>query len=320
MTPLTRCEVVGPGALAFLQKLTTNQLDKPVGSVVYTCMCDERGGIRSDITVTRLAESEFQVACNGPIDLAWLRQHLPEDGSVYVRETTPGTCCVGVWGPRARELVQPLSADDFSNAAFPYFSARQVYIGEVPCMAQRVSYVGELGWEIYTTADYGLRLWDQLWAAGQPLGAIAGGRAAFDALRLEKGYRLWGADMHAEYNPYEAGLGFTVKLDKGDFIGREALARLKQQGHTRKLCCMILDDPAVVVMGKEPIWAGGRAVGYVTSANYGYSVGHSIAYGYLPIEHAVPGAQVEIEYFGERHAATVAKEPLFDPQGLRLRL
>jgi glycine cleavage system aminomethyltransferase T len=291
--------------LALLQRLTTNQLDKPVGSVVYTCMCDERGGIRSDITVTRLAEREFQVACNGLIDLAWVRQHLPADGSVHVHETTPGTCCIGVWGPRARDLVQPLSDADFSNAAFPYFSARRVYIGEVPVLAQRVSYVGELGWELYTTADYGLRLWDLLWDAGQPLGTIAGGRAAFDALRLEKGYRLWGADMYTEHNPYEAGLGFTVKLDKGEFIGRAALVRIKERGITRKLCCMVLDDSATVVMGKEPIRDGARTLGYVTSATYGYSVEKSFA---------------EIEYFGQRYGATVTKEPLFDPKGARLRM
>ena len=319
MTPLTRCEVAGPGALAFLQRLTTNQLDKPVGSVAYTCMCDERGGIRSDVTVTRLAEREFQVACNGPSDIAWLRRHLPDDGRVYLRETTPGTCCVGVWGPRARELVQPLSDDDFSNAGFPYFSAKRVYIREVPCLAQRVSYVGELGWEIYTSADYGLRLWDILWAAGRPLGAIAAGRAAYDALRLEKGYRLRGADMHAEHTPYEAGLGFTVKLDKGDFLGRDALLQAKEHGLSRKLCCMVLDDPANVVLGKEPIWAGGRVVGYVGSATYGYSVGKSFAYGYLPIDLASEGTRIEIEYFGQRYGAAVAKEPLFDPRGARLK-
>jgi glycine cleavage system aminomethyltransferase T/glycine/D-amino acid oxidase-like deaminating enzyme len=319
LTSLSRCEVSGPGALALLQRLTTNQLDKPIGSVVYTCMCDERGGIRSDVTVTRLAEREFQVACNGPSDLAWMREHAAADGSLFIRETTPGTCCVGVWGPLARELVQPLTAADLSNQAFAYFTARRLFVGEVPCLAQRVSYVGELGWEIYTSADYGQRLWDLLWRAGQPLGVIAGGRAAFESLRLEKGYRLWGVDMHAEHTPYEAGLGFTVKLDKGEFIGRAALARAREQGPARKLCCLVLDDPSVVAMGKEPVYADGRVAGYVTSATYGFSVNASFAYGYLPAQHAAAGAKVAIEYFGERHAATVAKEPLFDPKGTRLR-
>ena len=327
MTPLTRLEVSGPGALAYLQRLTTNQLDRPPGSVVYTAMLDERGGIRSDITVARLDEQRFQVACNGPQDLAWMHRHLPDAGSVYLRETTPGTCCVGVWGPRARDLVQQISDDDFSNAAFPYFTARHVFIGEVPALALRVSYVGELGWELYTSADYGLRLWDLLWQAGQPLGVIAGGRGAFDALRLEKGYRLWGNDMHTEYNPYEAGLGFTVKLDKGEFIGRAALARIKERGVTQKLCCMTLDDPTdtiyrvpAVVLGKEPILDGRRTLGYVTSANYGYAVGQSIAYGYLPSQYASAGTLIEIEYFGTRYPATVVKEPLYDPKGLKLRV
>jgi glycine cleavage system aminomethyltransferase T len=319
MTPLTRAEVGGRGALGFLQWLTTNQLDRPAGSVVYTCMLDERGGIRSDVTVARLEERRFQVACNGPQDLAWMRRHLPDDGSIHIHETTPGTCCVGVWGPRARDLVQPLTDADLSNAAFPYFSARQICVGEVPTLALRVSYAGELGWEIYTSADYGLRLWDLLWEAGRPLGAVAGGRGAFDSLRLEKGYRLWGSDMDAEHNPYEAGLGFTVKLDKGDFLGREALLRIKERGVARKLCCMTLDDPRAVVMGKEPILDGNRALGYVTSANDGYSVGAFIAYGYLPVEYATPGAQVEIEYFGARYKATVVKDPLYDPKGVKLR-
>jgi dimethylglycine oxidase len=318
MTSLPRCEVAGPGALAFLQRLTTNQLDRPAGSVTYTCMCDERGGVRSDITVTRLADDLFQVAVNGPSDLAWMRAHMPPQG-VWLRETTLGTCCVGVWGPLARELVQAVSEEDFSSGAFPYFSARRVFVGEVPCVAQRVSYVGELGWEIYADAAYGLRLWDVLWRAGEPLGVVAAGRAAFECMRLEKGYRLWGVDVTSEHTPYEAGLGFTVKLDKGEFIGREALARAREQGPRRKLCCLVFDDPAALVMGREPVWAGGEVAGYVTSATYGYSVARSFAYGWLPAEIAAHGARVEVEYFGERHAATVSAEPLFDPRGARLR-
>jgi dimethylglycine oxidase len=319
MTSLPRCEVSGPGALPFLQRLTTNQLDKPVGSVTYTCMCDERGGIRSDITVTRLAEQHFQLAVNGPADLAWMRLHLPDDGRVHLHDTTLGTCCVGVWGPRARELVQSLSEDDMSNAALPYFRARPIFAGEVPVLAQRVSYVGELGYELYADAAYGLRLWDLLWQAGEQYGVVAAGRAAFECMRLEKGYRLWGVDMHSEHTPYEAGLGFTVKLDKGDFIGREALLRAREHGPRRKLCCLVLDNPAVVVMGKEPVWAAGRVAGYVTSATYGYSVQRSFAYAWLPADLAGAGMPVEIEFFGERHSATVAREPLFDPQGVRLK-
>jgi dimethylglycine oxidase len=192
-------------------------------------------------------------------------------------------------------------------------------VGTVPAFAIRISYVGELGWEVYAPTEHGLRLWDLLWEAGRPLGATAIGGGAFDSLRLEKGYRLWGADIHSEHDPYEAGLGFAVRLGKGDFAGREALLRARSAGPARRLCCLVLDDPAVALLGREPILGGGEALGYVTSANFGYTVGASIAYGYLPIDHAEAGTRVEIEWFGERHAATVTAEPLYDPGMRRLR-
>ncbi len=319
MATLKKAEVSGPGALEFLQKLNTNQLDKPVGSVTYTLMLDVDGGVRSDITVARLGEERFQLGLNGPRDLAWMRGHLPEDGTVQVRDISSGTCCVGVWGPVARELVQSLSPDDLSNEAFGFFKAREIYVGEVPVVALRVSYVGELGWELYAPADMGLRLWDLLMGAGRPLGVIPAGRGAFSGLRLEKGYRMWGTDVTAEHDPYEAGLGFAVKPDKGDFVGKEALLRRKEEGPRRKLACLILDDPAVVVMGSEPVYQEDAVVGYVTSAGYGYSIGRSIAYAWLPPGLSEEGVQVEIGYFGERYGATVAEEPLFDPAMKRMR-
>jgi dimethylglycine oxidase len=319
MATLKKAEVTGPGSLEFLQGLNTNQLDKPVGSVTYTLMLDERAGVRSDITIARLEENHFQLGLNGPRDIDWMERHLPEDGSVQVRDISGGTCCVGVWGPVARELVQSLSPDDLSNEAFGFFKARRVYVGEVPVVALRVSYVGELGWELYTTADLGLRLWDLLWEAGRPLGIIVGGRGAFSGLRLEKGYRMWGTDMTTEHDPYEAGLGFAVKLDKGNFVGREALLRRREEGPRRKLSCLLLDNPRVVVMGSEPVYSGGEPVGYVTSAAYGYSIGQSIAYAWLPPKLSQEGAKVEIQYFGERHGATVTEEPLFDPAMKRVR-
>ena len=186
-------------------------------------------------------------------------------------------------------------------------------------MALRISYVGELGWEVYAPAEYGLHLWDTLWSAGKTLGVIAAGGGAFDSLRLEKGYRLWGTDIHSEYNPYEAGIGFAVRLKKGEFRGRLALERVKTTGLTRKLCCLTLEDPGVVVMGKEPILDADRVLGYVTSANFGYTVRRSIAYGYLPAKYAAEGTPVDIYFFGCRHRAHVCREPLFDPANERLR-
>jgi len=319
MASLKKAEVSGPGALEFLQGLNTNQLDKPVGSVTYTLMLDGKAGVRSDITVARLGENHFQLGLNGPRDIEWMGRHLPEDGSVQVRDISGGTLCVGVWGPQARELLQELSPDDLSNEAFGFFKARRIYVGEVPVVALRVSYVGELGWELYASADLGLRLWDLLYEAGRPLGVIAGGRGAFSGLRLEKGYRSWGADMTSEHDPYEAGLGFAVKPEKGDFVGREALLRRQEEGPRRKLSPLVLDDPSVVVMGGEPVYADAAPVGYVTSAAYGYSIGQSIAYAWLPPGLSEEGQKVEVAYFGERHAATVAEEPLFDPAMKRMR-
>jgi len=319
MSALKRLEVIGRGALAFLQRMTTGQLDKSVGSVTYCLLLDERGRIRSDVTVARLGRDHFQVGANGNLDLDWLERHLPDDGSVVVRDITAGTCCIGLWGPRARDLVQPLTREDFSNEGFRYFRAKRTHIGMVPVTALRLSYVGELGWELYTTSDMGLKLWDTLWEAGQQHGIIAGGRGAFTSLRLEKGYRSFGADMTWEHDPYEAGLGFAVRMDKDDFVGRAALAGRGPDTVRRRLTCLTVDDPAAVVVGNEPVYAGERCVGYVTSAAYGYTVGKGVAYAWLPAELAAPGTILEIGYFHERVPARVAEEPLFDPGMSRLR-
>ncbi|MBM2621903.1 GcvT family protein [Actinoplanes sp. LDG1-06] len=312
MTSLMRLEITGP--VAFLQSMTSNNVDKPVGSVTYTLLLDTYGGIRSDITVARLGPERFQVGVNGPIDLHWLRRHAP--AGVRVRDVTGGTCGLGVWGPRARDLVAPLTDIDVSAGAFRYFQAREGFLGTVPVTMLRLSYVGELGWEIYARADHGLRLWDTLWAAGRDLGLIAAGRAAFTSLRLEKGYRLWGADMTGEDNPYEAGLGFAVRRDAGDFLGQAALP---EGAPTRLLTCLLLEDAGAVPMGREPVYAGEQPVGFVTSAAFGHTVGAPIAYAWLPAALAVPGTRVSIGYFDRRLGATVAAEPLVDPKHERLR-
>ncbi|MGW7002458.1 GcvT family protein [Streptomyces sp. NPDC054933] len=318
MTALKRLEVTGRGAVAFLERLTTGTMDKSVGSVTYTLLLDRDGGIRGDVTVTRLGPDHFQVGANGNLDLDWLRRHLPDDGSVVLRDITAGTCCIGLWGPRARDVLQPLADRDFSNNALRYFRAQPAHIGAVPVTAMRLSYVGELGWELYTTADLGLKLWDTLWQAARPHGGIAAGRGAFNSLRLEKGYRSFGTDMTFEHDPYEAGLGFAVKPDKGDFLGRAALERRATRVR-RRLTCLTIDDPAAVVMGKEPVYDGGACVGYVTSAAYGYTIGKGIAYAWLPAELAAAGRPLEIGYFERRVPAVVAEEPLFDPAMRRLR-
>ncbi|MDN3295358.1 FAD-dependent oxidoreductase [Streptomyces ficellus] len=314
MTPLRRLEVTGPGALAFLQRMTTNNLAKKPGAVTYTLLLDATGGIRSDLTVARLAQDRFQIGANSRADEDWLLRHAP--GDVEIRDITSGTCCVGVWGPLARDLVQPLTRDDFSHKGFGYFRAKQTYLGHVPVTAMRLSYVGELGWELYTSADLGLRLWDTLWEAGQEHGVVAAGRSAFNSLRLEKGYRSWGHDMTAEHTPDEAGVGFAVRMDKGDFMGRDALAA-RPEAVERRLTALLLDDPAAVVLGKEPVYVGGTPAGYVTSASYGYTLGRCVAYAWLPP--LATGTAVSVEYLGEKVPATVADEPLFDPEMSRIR-
>ncbi|MEH0447767.1 FAD-dependent oxidoreductase [Streptomyces sp. B21-102] len=318
MTALKRLEVSGPGAADLLERLCTGKVAKSVGSVTYTLFLDHDGGIRSDVTVARLARDTFQIGANGNLDLDWITRHLPADGTVQVRDITPGTCCIGLWGPLARKVLQPLTDTDFSNDGLKYFRAKPAYIGSVPVTAMRLSYVGELGWEIYTTADQGQKLWDTLWEAARPLGGVIAGRGAFNSLRLEKGYRSFGTDMTYEHDPYEAGVGFAVKLDKDDFIGKPALLRRKENVR-RKLSCLVIDDPRSVVLGKEPVFDGDRPVGYVTSAAYGYTIGKGIAYAWLPTELTAPGTVLHIGYFDQRVEAVVTEEPLFDPTMSRLR-
>jgi len=321
MTPLTKIEVSGAGAAAFLERVASNRVDRPVGSVSYALLLDEGGGIRSDVTVARLGEELFQLGANGLPDLVWLRRQRRGDEaiSVAMRDLTGERCCLGLWGPRARAVIERVSDDDWGNEQFPYYTVRSRAIGEVPVVALRVSYVGELGWELYASPEYGRRLWDLIWEAGREEGLIAAGRAAFDTLRLEKGYPLWGTDMTEEDDPWEAGVGFAVRLRKGEFVGRAAALAGQERGPRRVLGCLTLDDPAVVVLGKEPVWGEHGVVGFVTSAGFGFTVGKSIAYGWLEPEFAAVGTRLEIEFFGERHRATVTAEPLWDPAGERLR-
>jgi len=227
--------------------------------------------------------------------------------------------CLGLFGPRAREILARVTRADVSDAAFPYMSSRRLAVGAVDVLALRVTYVGELGWELYAPVADGLALWDALWSAGSPLGMVAAGYRAIDSLRLEKGYRYWSAEVTPERTPYEAGLGFCVRLDKGDFIGRDALVKQKADGLAVKLVCLTLADPTVVALGGEPILAEGRTIGRVTSGGYGYTVGASIAYGYVPVASAVPGTRLAIELFGETIDAIVSREPLYDPRGQRIR-
>ena len=316
-TSFAKIDVSGEGAAAFLERVCDNRVAREVGQITYTSMLNARGGIECDFTVTRLAEDRFRIVTGtafGRHDLAWIRQHAPEDGSVLVEDVTSKLACLGLWGPSAREILQATTTDEL---AFGYMRARELAVGPVPCLALRVTYVGELGWELYCPTEFGLALWDTLWESGRSHGLVAGGYKAIDSLRLEKGYRVWGADITPDDTPYEAGLGFAVKLDKEDFIGREAL--LEAQEPERRLACLVLSDPRSVALGSEPVRVDGELVGRVTSGGYGYTVERSIAYAYVPARYAQPEQPVEVEIFGEWVEGEVAPEPLFDPAGERLR-
>jgi glycine cleavage system aminomethyltransferase T/glycine/D-amino acid oxidase-like deaminating enzyme len=318
-----KLEIEGPGAESFLEVLCDNRVGRGVGQITYTQMLNRRGGIECDFTVARLGEERFSVVTGtafGNHDREWMRRHLPDDGEVRIHDVTSQWACFGIWGPRACKVLQPLTPQDLGNEAFPYMSLRETTVGHAPVRMLRVTYVGELGWEIYCPTEYGLGLWRALWEAGQPHGILVGGYRAIDSLRLEKGYRVWGADITPDEDPYEGGVGFCVKLDKeAPFVGREPVAAAKERGPRARLRCLTLEDPRSIALGNEPVRVAGEIVGRVTTGGFGYTVGRSIAYAYLPPDRAEPGTPVAVEIFGRWVEGEVATEPLFDPQGERVR-
>jgi len=322
-TSFAKIEIVGQGAVAFLGRLCANDVDVPVGRIVYTQLLNRRGGIECDLTVTRVTADRYLMITGtavGQHDLGWLRRHLPDDGSVLLNDITAGRVCFALWGPRARDILAPLTRDDVSDAGFPYLTARAITIGSVPVYALRVTYVGELGWELYAHTEFGLALWRTLWEAGRPHGMVAAGYRAIDAMRLEKGYRVWSSDITPDETPFEAGLGFAVAMDKEpEFIGRDALVAAKAAGPRKRLRCLVLDAPRSICLGNEPVRVDGEVVGRVTSGGYGFAVERSIAYAYLPPDRAAIGTRGEVEVFGEWIGFEVAREPLYDPEGTRIR-
>ncbi|SDX93087.1 GcvT family protein [Halobellus clavatus] len=318
MTSFNKIEVVGSDAGAFVQRLCTNDMDLAVGDVKYTLMCNEAGGVRADITVTRTDEDRYLLLTTGREvgnnHVAWVRAHSPDD--VVVNDVTSSLAAMVCTGPNARKVLSEVTDVDLSDEAFPFFSSQEFFVKNVPVRALRVSYAGELGWELYTPSEYGERLWEYLLDAGEAYGLRPYGNGALNALRIEKGFRLWGQDLHTEHDPYEAGLGWAVDLDT-DFIGKDALsdsvAAVADGGApSQQVACLTLDDESETILPHRPVFApdGDEALGYVHSAEYGYSVGACVAYTYLPPAYAEPGTEVEILYEGDRYDATVREEPL----------
>jgi glycine cleavage system aminomethyltransferase T/glycine/D-amino acid oxidase-like deaminating enzyme len=318
-----KIEVTGPDAAQFIDWACDNEVARAVGDVTYTQALNDRGGIECDFTVTRLADDTFLIVTGtafGSHDMSWLRrQARRRDARVRVADVTGATCCYALWGPRSREILQTLTPADLGNAAFPYMTAQELTVGDVPARALRVTFVGELGWEIYASSEYGATLWETLWEAGAARGMVAAGYRAIDSMRLEKGYRVWGSDLTPETTPYEAGLGFAVKLDKpGGFAGRDALVAARAAGPRRRLRPIVLAAGNLVVLGSEPVRIDSDVVGRVTSGGYGYTMDASIAYAYLPVD-AKPGTAVQVDVFGEWIDGEVVAEPLFDPGSKRVR-
>ncbi len=284
-------------------------------------MCRPSGGIECDLTVTRVEQDGFYLVSAAATELhdyAWIQAHLPDDGSVLLENVTAGYGVLTLAGPRSRELLQGLADADLSREAFPFFRARHLRVGEVPVLALRVSYVGELGFELHHPLDHQRTLYDLLLEAGEPLGLVDFGYRTLESLRLEKAYRLWGADMSADYTPFEAGLERFVRFDKGDFVGREALLRQQSEGVRQRLACLAVEADGADPHGYEPVLAGGRPIAYVASGGYGHVVEKSIAFAYLPVAHAEPGTVLEVEILGERRRSTVVPQPLYDPSNERL--
>ena len=317
-----KISVEGPGAAEFLQRICANNMDRPPGSVIYTQLLNARGGIECDLTATRLAASRYLLVTGtafGSHDLSWIGRQIQPGQDVRVDDVTSSRGCLGMWGPRARDLLESLTRDDVSAGAFPFMTAREIAVGDVPCLALRVTYVGELGWEFYPATEFTSALWDTLMAAGREHGIVPAGYRAIDSLRLEKGYRAWGSDITPEDSPLEAGLAFAVRMDRPGFTGNEALEHQQAEGLTRSLATLCLDDRRAITLGNEPVFHDGMVVSRVTSGGIGYAVGTSIAFSYLPPGLSEPGTRCQVEVFGERVEAVVSGSPLWDPTGERIR-
>ncbi len=321
MTTFTPIEIEGPGTESFLQGLLTNDIDVTPGRMRYSAMLNGDGGVLADLTVARFDDDRYTLFTGGgssaTLHSRWITEHAPADGSVDVTVHDSSRTGIGVFGPEARNVLADLVEADLSNDAFPFYSATETYLGSIPVTMLRLSYAGELGWEIYTPTEYGARLWDAIADAGEAYDIAPVGWAALDSTSMEKGFRLWGTDVTPEYDPYEANIGFAVDLDT-DFIGKDALLDARDDGVDERVVPITLDEPGVVVDAGHPVLVDGDVVGYACRADYGYSIDRGIAYAYLPSEYTDAGQSVEIEYEGERHGATVRSGPLFDAERERM--
>ncbi len=332
-------DIKGPGALDTVQRVAVSQMDHPVGKASYTLLLNVKGGIRSDLVIARTGKESFRVITgggHGGVDMKWFKDHLPEDGSAQLHDQTSALCTVGVWGPAARDLVESVTEDDISNAAFPYATVKEFRIKDIPVWALRMSYVGEYGWEIYTATEHGQKLWDILWEAGQKHRVVPVGIGVYGTTaRMEKGFRLYGHELDTEYTPIEAGMALP-KVKAQDFTGKAAYLRAREQKPATVLCTLTVDDhtastgekryivghAAILTAGGDPIIDGKDRHSYVTSAGSGPCVGKFLLMAYLPPEYAKVGNKLKVDYFAEQFPVTVeavGPTPLFDPDNNRMK-
>jgi len=319
MTSFGKIRVEGRDACAFLQKVCANNMDVANGRIVYTQMLNARGGIESDLTVTRLSETAFLLVVPGATlqrDLAWLRRHVG-DAFAVITDVTAGEAVLCLMGPEAREVLARVSPAALDNEAFPFGTAQEIELGMGLGRAHRVTYVGELGWELYVSTDQAAHVFESLIEAAPEIRLC--GLHALDSCRIEKGFRHWGHDITDEDHVLEAGLGFAVKTGKGDFIGRDAVLKKRETGLKRRMVQFLLQDAQAMAYHNEPIWRDGQIVGTVTSGNYGHALGGSVAMGYVPVEGGFDGA-FEIDVAGRRVPATASLTPLYDPKSARVRM
>ena len=324
MTSFGKIRIEGRDALAFLQRVFANDVDVAPGTIVYGQMLNDRGGIESDLTVTRLTETAFLLVVPGATlqrDLAWLRRHLGEDFAV-VTDVTAAESVLCLMGPRSRDVLARVTPDALDNDAFPFATAREIELGLGLARAHRISYVGELGWELYVSTDQAAHVFETLMEAAPEIQLC--GLHALDSCRIEKAFRHFGHDITDEDHVLEAGLGFAVRTGKGDFIGREAVLRKRAAGLERRMVQFLLRDPAAMAYHNEPILRDGSIVGTVTSGNYGHHLGGSVAMGYVPCagESAddLLASDFEIDVAGRHVPATASLKPLYDPTAARMRL
>jgi len=318
----------GRDAVTVLNRVCANNVDVAEGRVVYTQWLNDCGGIEADLTVTRLSETAFMIVGGAETevrDFYWLKRQMPDDAHCALINVTSSMGVLSIMGPKARDLMQSLTPADMSHASFPFAASREIELGYAMVRASRITFVGELGWELYVPSEFMQHVYDRIIEAGDAVGLMHAGYHALNSLRLEKAYRHWSHDITDEDSPLEAGLGFVIRFDKpGGFIGCEALLAQKEQGVARHLVQLKLNDPEPLIYHNEPIWRGDEIVGHITSAAFGHTLGGAVGLGYVSAEPGAPadavlGDAYEVEVACERYAADVSLRPLYDPDNAKIR-